>query len=164
MYVIHLFQPDSLELRGDLVMFQSTTLQGQAGLFQELWLGECHECEFTIDLIAPVLHLLSLCALSNSIERRQNMEAVMSEVHLPTLSAFITSNILTENIFFGEVQAPRTSFTARMIRGGQYYQYIGISQYKMKQYAYRDTPFICNILQYKIFYFYLFFFHRTSLQ
>ena len=34
--VIHLFQPDSLELRGHLVMFQSTTLQGQAGLCQEL--------------------------------------------------------------------------------------------------------------------------------
>ena len=33
---LHLFQPDSLELRGHLVMFQSTTLQGQAGLSQEL--------------------------------------------------------------------------------------------------------------------------------
>ena len=28
--VIRLFQPDSLELRGHPVMFQSTTLQGQA--------------------------------------------------------------------------------------------------------------------------------------
>ena len=35
--VIHLFQPDSLELRGKLLMFQSTTLQGQAGLSQELY-------------------------------------------------------------------------------------------------------------------------------
>ena len=43
-------------------------------------------------------------------------------------------------------------------RGGQYYQYIGISQYKMKQYAYHNTPFICNILQYKIFYFLFIFF------
>ena len=34
--IIHLFQPDSLALRGHLVMFQSTTLQGQAGLSQEL--------------------------------------------------------------------------------------------------------------------------------
>ena len=34
--VIHLFQPDSLELRGHLVMFQNITLQGQAGLSQEL--------------------------------------------------------------------------------------------------------------------------------
>ena len=34
--VIHLFQPDSLVLRGHLVMFQSTTPQGQAGLSQEL--------------------------------------------------------------------------------------------------------------------------------
>ena len=34
--VIHLFQTDSLELRGHLVMVQSTTLQGQAGLSQEL--------------------------------------------------------------------------------------------------------------------------------
>ena len=34
--VIHLFQPDSLELRGHMVMFQNTTLQGQAGLSQEL--------------------------------------------------------------------------------------------------------------------------------
>ena len=32
MAVIHLFQPDSLELRGYLAMFQSTTLRGQAGL------------------------------------------------------------------------------------------------------------------------------------
>ena len=34
--VIHLFQLDSLDLRGHLVMFQSTTLQGQGGLSQEL--------------------------------------------------------------------------------------------------------------------------------
>ena len=47
--VIHLFQPDSLELRGHQVMFLSTTLQGQAGLSQELdkgfpgneWLAPC---------------------------------------------------------------------------------------------------------------------------
>ena len=32
--VIHLCQPDSLELRGPQVMFQSTALQGQAGLSQ----------------------------------------------------------------------------------------------------------------------------------
>ena len=35
--VVHLFQPDSLELMGHLIMFQSTTLQGQAGLSQELY-------------------------------------------------------------------------------------------------------------------------------
>ena len=41
--VIHLFQPDSLELRGHLVMFQSTTLQGQASLSQELsWHWSCY--------------------------------------------------------------------------------------------------------------------------
>ena len=34
--VIHLFQPDSLELREHVVMFQSITLQGQAGLSLEL--------------------------------------------------------------------------------------------------------------------------------
>ena len=34
--VIHLIQPDSLELRGHLAMFQSTTLQGQPGIAQEL--------------------------------------------------------------------------------------------------------------------------------
>ena len=33
---MHLVQPDSLELRGHLVMFQSTTLQGQPGIAQEL--------------------------------------------------------------------------------------------------------------------------------
>ena len=34
---IHLFQSDSQELRGFLAMLQSTTLQGQAGLSQELY-------------------------------------------------------------------------------------------------------------------------------
>ena len=34
--VIHLFQPDSLESREHLVMFQSITFQGQTGLSQEL--------------------------------------------------------------------------------------------------------------------------------
>ena len=43
--VIHLFQPDSLELRGHLVMFQSTTLQGQAGLSQELHTDLVHSFE-----------------------------------------------------------------------------------------------------------------------
>ena len=36
---IHLFQPDSLELWGHLVMFQSTTLEGQLGLSEELLRG-----------------------------------------------------------------------------------------------------------------------------
>ena len=35
--VIHLIQPDSLEFRGHLVMFQSDTLQDQAGIAQELY-------------------------------------------------------------------------------------------------------------------------------
>ena len=35
--IIHLFQPDFLELRGHLVMFQSTARQGQADLSQELY-------------------------------------------------------------------------------------------------------------------------------
>ena len=35
--VIHLFQSNSLELREHLVMFPNTTLQGQAGLSQELY-------------------------------------------------------------------------------------------------------------------------------
>ena len=33
---LYLFHPDSLELREHLVIFQSTTLQGQAGIYQEL--------------------------------------------------------------------------------------------------------------------------------
>ena len=51
--VIHLFQPDSLELRGHLVMFQSMTLQGQAGLSQELSRSVAHK---TVEEVLSLVH------------------------------------------------------------------------------------------------------------
>ena len=77
-YHIQLFQPDSLELRRHLVMFQSTTLQGQVGLSQKLqyvtlrkffakiwmlykWIGkpvECYTCSnnTTMYIQMPTIH------------------------------------------------------------------------------------------------------------
>ena len=50
------------------------------------------------------------------------------------------------------VQASIHSFS-QSSRGGRYKRLTGISRYKMKQYAYRDTPFVCNILRFLNFLF-----------
>ena len=56
--VLHIAQPDSLELRGHLVMFQSATLQGQPGLVP----GACgclvNSADNTITMCHPIaLHV-----------------------------------------------------------------------------------------------------------
>ena len=61
---LHLAQPDSLELRGHLIMFQSTTLQGQADLAHKLL---CYSLALSLSLTHPptptlcCFELFSLC-------------------------------------------------------------------------------------------------------
>ena len=82
--VIHLFQPDPLELRAHLVMFQSTTLQGQAGL------SEHHPsiCISLCELHVYKMHL-SLYLYCTNVFRHVCMLVVGSNVILCVLQLWI---------------------------------------------------------------------------